>query len=91
MNRPEILLLPGVAAIGDLPIHPAIQVLLDDHVHRLFLVIAQLDLERFGDDVSVIVGVEAGLPPLADDVEGAAELDHHVLVLGGVMNDVPRR
>jgi len=88
MNRSIVLLLPGVARISDFPVRPAVQILLHDRVHRLALVIAQLDLERFSDNVPILIGVKISLTPLPDDIERAAQLHHHVLILGRVLDDI---
>ena len=88
MDRSIILLLPFVARSRDLPVGPAKQFLFDDHVGRFLLVIADGDLEGFGDDVAFVVGGELGLLALADDVERAAELHQQLFILGRVLDDV---
>src|SRR4051812_20530971 len=72
VDRAVVLLFPLVAALGDLPVDPPEEVLLHDHLHRLLLVIPQLDLEVFGHPARLGVHLEVRLLALADDIERAA-------------------
>src|SRR5690606_34254362 len=73
---------------GDLPRAPAIQVFAHDHGCRRLLAIAHADFEALIDDLAAAVHAEAGLPALADHIEGIAELDAHRLVARRVPADV---
>src|SRR2546428_12618584 len=72
----------------DVPGVPADQVVDYSDLDLLLLMIAHLDLERL---VGVLLaGVDAviRLAPLADQVEGVAEIEAHLLARGGVVDDI---
>src|SRR2546428_7051194 len=72
----------------DVPGVPADQVVDYSDLDLLLLMVAHLDLERL---VGVLLaGVDAviRLAPLADQVEGVAEIEAHLLARGGVVDDI---
>src|SRR5690606_30601678 len=77
-----------VTVCRDLPAAPPVQVLAHDDARGFLLSVAHADLERLVDDLAGGVDVEGGLAALADDIEGVAQLDAHVLVARRVLDHV---
>ena len=84
----SVCLVNAIGALGDIPVHAAIHVLDGAHLDGFFLVVAQLDFERFIDPVLIDINPVVGLAALANDVECVAGKDAQRLIGWGVADQV---
>src|SRR5947209_7393306 len=73
--RLRVVLFEVIAFLRDGPVGPAVEMFNHPHLHRRFLVVAELDLETLVDPVLLRVGLIPGSTALADYIKGIAGVE----------------
>ena len=73
---------------SDIPVRRSVEVFDNPNVYRFLLVVAQLDLERFGGRPVVAVDDVVATAALAREIKSVAGVDTHGLVVRGVVDRI---